>query len=75
MPYEEFLKTPEWHRTSKWAKDRYGEHCMSAGCSRREGLEVHHDTYERRGCERLGDLAVFCHPCHGRFHGLPQGRS
>jgi hypothetical protein len=75
MPYEEFLKTPEWQRTREWAKERHGEHCMSAGCSRREGLEVHHNTYKRRGCERLCDLAVFCHDCHRRVEGFATGHS
>jgi hypothetical protein len=27
-------------------------------------LEVHHATYERRGCEVAGDLLAICSDCH-----------
>ena len=27
-------------------------------------LEVHHRTYERRGCERIDDLIALCKDCH-----------
>ncbi len=27
-------------------------------------ISVHHRTYERLGCEALGDLTALCGPCH-----------
>lgn len=35
------------------------------------GLEVHHVTYERLGCELPNDLIVVCDDCHGRAHEDP----
>ena len=30
--------------------------------------DVHHNTYERLGCERLEDLIQLCRPCHEHHH-------
>jgi hypothetical protein len=34
-------------------------------------LEVHHLTYDRRGCEDDDDLIVLCDQCHELAHTLP----
>ncbi|MGI0489793.1 hypothetical protein ACN4EK_30610 [Pantanalinema rosaneae CENA516] len=67
MPYQEYLKTPEWH-------SRRQKHLQSAGfrcqiCNAKGvTLHVHHRTYERRGIERFTDLIVLCCKCHELFH-------
>ena len=67
MPYREYLQTPEW-------KERRLRHLTSAGyccqvCnSRKQPLDVHHRTYERRGQEYYKDLIVLCRDCHRTFH-------
>lgn len=67
MPYQEYLKTPEW-------RQRRQKHLQSAGfrcqvCNANGvTLHVHHRTYERRGTERFSDLIVLCRECHELFH-------
>jgi hypothetical protein len=70
MPYSDYLKTPEW-------KERRSHHLLSADyccqvCSRSRNpenpLEVHHNTYERRGGECFSDLLVLCRECHSMYH-------
>jgi hypothetical protein len=66
MPYREYLVTEEWldTRNQKLRESRYRcQLCNSGGL-----LNVHHRTYERRGCEWMTDLIVLCHPCHAKFH-------
>jgi 5-methylcytosine-specific restriction endonuclease McrA len=38
------------------------QHCAVTGV----GLDLHHVTYDRLGCERDDDLLVLCRPCHKR---------
>lgn len=33
-----------------------------------QNLDVHHMTYERRGCESLDDLRLLCRSCHRHVH-------
>jgi hypothetical protein len=33
-------------------------------------LNVHHRTYERRGCELPDDVITLCRKCHERHHGI-----
>jgi Restriction endonuclease len=66
MPYDEYLKTPEWALKRDQALERDG-HCCRA-CNTRENLHVHHRTYMRRGNENLDDLTTFCQSCHEHFH-------
>ncbi|MGJ5208131.1 HNH endonuclease [Bradyrhizobium sp. HKCCYLR20261] len=37
--------------------------CYEPGTSEAP-LEVHHRTYERFGCEAIGDLTALCRDCH-----------
>ncbi|MGH3427730.1 MAG: HNH endonuclease signature motif containing protein [Mycobacteriales bacterium] len=67
MPYAEYLQTPEW-KGLRYKKLRAVGFCCEF-CSARINLQVHHRTYERRGCERLDDLRVLCDSCHGKLHG------
>ncbi len=67
MPYQEYLRTPEWKRTRTAAL-----WCAAYSCSldatHTRGLEVHHRTYEHLGVERVSDLIVLCHDCHRLYH-------
>ncbi len=66
MPYREYLKTEEWQSVRKQSLKRARYRCQV--CNGQGILDVHHRTYERRGCERLGDLTVLCRSCHSTFH-------
>jgi hypothetical protein len=68
MPYRDYLRTPEWRVTRAAALERAG-HCCSLDVTHVDGLEVHHRTYERLGCELSSDLVVLCHACHALHHG------
>ncbi len=66
MPYSEYLKTPEWTIARRKALHNAKNKCQL--CSRKEHLEVHHNSYERLGCEADADMIVLCDRCHGRHH-------
>lgn len=73
MPYHEYLRTPEWAKTRAAALMRAGHRC-SLDSSHQNGLEVHHNTYERLGAELASDLVVLCRECHRRHHRAPPPR-
>lgn len=66
MPYDEYLKTQEWAAIREQALERDGRRCRA--CNSDTKLNVHHRTYERRGCEFLNDLTTLCQRCHEHFH-------
>lgn len=66
MPYDEYLKTPEWIAKRDEVLDRDDHRCRV--CNSEENLNVHHRTYVRRGNEDLNDLTTLCQPCHEYFH-------
>jgi hypothetical protein len=66
LPYDEYLQTPHWKEGRTKALNRARWRCQL--CNRRENLNVHHRTYERRGHESPGDLIVLCRDCHKLFH-------
>lgn len=66
MPYDEYLKTPEWLAKRDQALERDGHRCRA--CNSEQNLNVHHRTYARRGNEDLNDLTTLCQPCHEHFH-------
>lgn len=66
VPYHDYLGSAHWQRTRQLALEHYGRACFRCGTSAH--LQVHHRTYERRGSERLVDLAVYCDTCHQRLH-------
>ena len=72
MSYREYLRSPEWRRTRAAAIARAGGRC-SLEATHTEDLEVHHNTYERRGAELAADLTVLCKSCH-RVHHKANGR-
>lgn len=65
--YTDYLKSPHWKAIRQKALKRAGYKCQL--CSETKNLQVHHNTYERLGCEYLTDLTVLCNKCHKHFHG------
>ena len=69
MPYSLYLKTPEWQATRGAALKRARYACQL--CKRNDAtLDVHHNTYERRGSELASDLLVVCRSCHEKHHDI-----
>lgn len=68
MPYEQYLRTPQWKTIRRLKLEASDYKCSVCGGTDR--LEVHHNTYDRRGCERLADLAVLCRRHHRMIEGL-----
>lgn len=67
MPYSEYLKTEHWLKTRKAALARAKYACQVCATTKR--LNVHHRTYENRGCEHPEDLTVLCEEHHALYHG------
>jgi len=66
LPYREYLASDHWQAVRRSALEWQGDHCQI--CRGGGVLNVHHNTYERRGEEALGDLLVLCAGCHQLFH-------
>lgn len=67
IPYSEYLKSEHWQNLRRRMLKRASFRCQL--CNTQGRLNVHHRTYERRGCEEYSDLIVLCENCHGKFHG------
>jgi 5-methylcytosine-specific restriction endonuclease McrA len=66
LPYPEYLQTPHWQRkrAAKLQQARY----RCERCGYPYHLDVHHLSYENRGCEPLAELRVLCRQCHQKEH-------
>lgn len=73
MPYQQYLRTPEWRRTRAAALLRAGNACL-LDVTHTDGLEVYHRTYERLGAELVTDILVLCHDCR-ELHHKENGRA
>ncbi len=71
MPYEDYLHTVEWEATRQRALEHHGRYCHD--CWATAFLEVHHLTYDNKGREKMGDLAVLCDKCHEKRHAGQRG--
>jgi len=69
LPYSEYLKSHHWGAVKARIKRR--KTCQL--CNSKEGLHVHHRTYERRGEELDEDLVLLCAECHRKFHNKDGG--
>jgi len=67
MPYSEYLQTEHWSLVRMAALRRAKWRCQL--CGNNGSLDVHHNTYERRGCEEASDIIALCRPCHSKHHG------
>lgn len=71
--YADYLASPHWTDVrSRWRAGNLfkGWVCHSYGCDSKDGLSLHHWTYERLGREELSDLILVCTACHKRIHGM-----
>ncbi len=66
--YRAYLASPHWKKTRSRIIVIRGGKCER--CGSKKHPQVHHLTYERRGCERDEDLMLLCRVCHEREHGL-----
>ena len=62
LSYELYLQTDHWVRLRERKLKQSGYRCKV--CKKKDTLQVHHKTYERRGREKLKDLEVLCDECH-----------
>lgn len=65
--YQEYLKSEHWQTTRRLVLERDHRHCMI--CRSTKAVQVHHNTYDRRGHEAMDDLITLCDGCHEIFHG------
>lgn len=68
MHYKDYLESDHWKRLRKRKLYQSGNKCQL--CGSKENLNVHHNTYENRGCEKDEDLVVLCNECHKKHHGI-----
>jgi len=66
MPYKQYLQTEHWKQMRAKMLRKAKNRCQL--CNSESLLNVHHRTYERRGCEWKVDLIVLCSYCHAKFH-------
>lgn len=67
LNYQEYLRTEYWKEVRRLIHIYYGERCML--CKSGSDLRVHHNSYDRLGCEYYSDLILVCHTCHSKIHG------
>lgn len=68
MTYEEYLDSHEWKQIRDKMKIDSGEKCNLCGKTNHR-LNIHHNTYTKRGWETKKDLICLCRECHDEFHG------
>jgi hypothetical protein len=68
--YLEYLRSAQWRRFRARMLRITGGKCEFCGVQAKSGMNVHHVTYERLGCEREDDVLVLCPPCHDEEHRL-----
>jgi hypothetical protein len=68
MDYVDFLRSHHWKIVREYVLYKNNYQCIL--CTSTENLNVHHRTYEHRGCEHkhILDLVVLCNSCHAKFH-------
>lgn len=64
--YYDYLKTAAWQKKRIERLKADGYSCQM--CGAKHGLNVHHLTYLRLGCERMEDLITLCGNCHEKVH-------
>ena len=69
--YKEYLEGDHWKRFRQQVLEFWNWKCCLCPSSKK--LEVHHNTYDRLGRERLSDCVCLCHECHRKVHGQMKG--
>jgi len=65
--YASHLKSAQWRTIRAQVLYRDGLRCRRCGRGGK-GLEAHHLSYARLGCEDLHDLITLCPSCHDAVH-------
>lgn len=68
MNYKRYIQSDHWKELRETKLMESNGRCQK--CKRTSNLQVHHLTYDRKGCERLSDLMVLCERCHEKAHNL-----
>ncbi len=61
--YHKAISSQRWRELKERVIVLRGKACEGCG-TKRGRLDLHHDTYERLGNERLSDLRILCPDCH-----------
>lgn len=70
--YKDYMASPEWTATkerfkkTKNYRDGFCFICVNWSVE----IHIHHKTYARLGCEKMGDLRTLCAVCHAVTHEL-----
>lgn len=68
FPYASFIASTAWRKSPARLSElkAAGNRCRICFKEAEPGspIEVHHATYERLGCEAVGDLLAVCGRCH-----------
>ena len=65
--YREYLQSEAWGVFRARALRYHGNKCGICGATDLQ-LDVHHNNYERLGCETMSDVIVLCHQHHEMYH-------
>lgn len=60
--YLSYLRSEHWRTFSRTVRDFWEHSC--ALCKSAEKIDVHHNTYERLGHEKISDVVCLCRNCH-----------
>jgi len=69
MTMRKYTNSSHWRIVRRAVALRFEGKCALCGEGEGVRLAVHHRSYENLGAERLADLTLLCHSCHGIFHG------
>jgi hypothetical protein len=64
--YSQYLKSEHWEGVK--ARYRRSKRPKVCACCGDPNYQLHHNTYERLGKERLTDFTPLCDVCHTGFH-------
>lgn len=69
--YQDYLRSPAWHKVRRAKLKEVGGKCEKCGWNR--GIRIHHKTYDNvfNELEHLEDLEALCGICHDKHHGIP----
>lgn len=64
--YDDYLKSEHWRSFRKRVFEHYGRKCYLCGTTEGQ-IDIHHNTYERKGAELLSDVIPLCHTHHEMY--------
>lgn len=71
--YNQYLQSDHWQQVKLRYRQAHKYKCFV--CPKKDGLHLHHRTYERLGAELDSDLVYLCAKCHGKVHRIARSRS